>query len=264
MNKVILVSIIAIVAIACAGKRKQLVKYKTIEFDERIPLLDNDPDSVNFHVNLQFVELTDYPDKKALKQVNKQLNKEFFEIKKQNFPEDPISNFKSLLIDITRNYRNECVELKKQYPEMGNSLNYELIKSSNVIYNNNDIIVFEFDTYIYSGGAHGMASKSYVHFDMKTGGLFNINDIIAKNTEAEVNKLIKERCKQLKKNPEFALYNGITPKVGPNFYFDNNNFYFVYNPYEVAPYAAGFIEIDIPLKKLRKYIDKNGPMGFLL
>jgi len=262
VRKIIIALVVLMVLIACATK-KGLVKYRIIEIEERIPLIDNDPDSINYHIELYFTELTDYPDKNALKRAKKELNKQFFEIEKKEFSLDPVVNFKSMLIDLTQNYRKEGIELKKEYKDMSYMLNYELIKLSKIVCNKNDILIIELETYVYSGGAHGLGNKSYLHFNMKTGNAFDLKTVFIKDFESELNNTLLARCNEKKDDEDFMIFEEASPQANENFYFDDKNFYFVYNPYEVAPYSAGYIIIDIPLETIGKWINKNGPVGFL-
>ncbi len=231
--------------------------------EERIPLIDGDPDSINYHVELHFTELVDYKNKESLNLVKKELVKQFFDIKKSDCSLDPITNFKEMIIDLTQNYRKEGLELKKEYGEMGYMLNYELIKSSKIIYNENNLLIIELETYFYSGGAHGMGTKNYLHFDMKTGESFTLKDVFEKGFEKGINKIIQLRCIEKENSEEdFFIFKENKPTANENFYFDDKNLYFVYNPYEIAPYSSGFVTIDIPIEKIEKWLNKNGPVAF--
>ncbi|NJO92839.1 MAG: DUF3298 and DUF4163 domain-containing protein [Chloroflexia bacterium] len=232
--------------------------------EERIPLIDGDPDSINYYVELNFTELLNYPDKTALEKVKKELNKQFFNIEKKEFSADPLVNFKSMIIDLSRAYRAEGLALKKEYGEMSYMLNYELIKYSKIIYNENDLLIIQLETYIYEGGAHGLGNKSFLHFNMKTGHIFTLNDLFKKDFETDINQIIQSRFEEKKQENDFFVFQDAEPTINENFYFDNNTFYFLYNPYEVAPYSSGYITIEIPLKKLEKWINRSGPISSIL
>jgi hypothetical protein len=261
--KKIVIAFILVVIIACAAKRNQVVKFQIIKMEEKIPLVSDDPDSICYHVELNFTELTDYHDKKVLEKVKKELNRQFFEIKKNDCSSDPLINFKLMLIDLTQNYRTEGRELKNEYGEMNYMLNYELIKNTKVVYNKNEVLIVELETYVYSGGAHGIGNQSYLHFNMKTGEVYNLAVIFKPGYKNELNKIIQARCDEKKQSDDFFVFNDARPTVNENFYFDNKNFYFVYNPYEIAPYSSGYITIDIPIEKIENWIDKKGPLAFV-
>ena len=262
MRKIIIALAIITITIACATKNS-LVKYRTIELEERVPLIDGDPDSISYHIELFFTELTDYSDKNVLKNVKKELSRQFFEIDKKEFPLDPLVNFKSLLIDLTQNYRKEGIELKREYQNMNHMLNYEFIKHSKIVYNKNKILIVEIETYAYSGGAHGIGNKSYLHFDMKSGSTFTTDEIFNKGVTKKINQIVQKRCNQKHQKEDFMVFEDAKPQINENFYFDKKNLYFVYNPYEIAPYSSGYMVIDIPIKELDGLINNNGPIAFL-
>jgi len=45
-------------------------------------------------------------------------------------------------------------------------------------------------------------------------------------------------------------FQGDAFEVNENFYFENGNIVFLFNPYEIAPYAGGTSELIIPLSDL--------------
>lgn len=68
----------------------------------------------------------------------------------------------------------------------------------------------------------------------------------------------KDLKKQFGEDYEFmkdTIENGTAPKEEnfQNFIFEKENFVIIFNPYEVAPYAAGILEVKIPYSELRDF-----------
>lgn len=263
MKNITFVIILLLLPFACVTKKNSTVAYKTIDLEESIPLSDNDPDSIHFRIELHFTELTAYSNKKVLEQVKKEFNKQFFEIDNQEVSIDPLTNFKELVENIAQSYRKEAVELKKDYGEMSYMLNYELIKESKIVYNNNNLLFLEVESYVYSGGAHGLGNKQYLHFNMRKGSSFGLNEVFYDGARPAISKMLQEKCETLQNSEDYMLFEEAAPEINENFYFDEENLYFVYNPYEIAPYAAGYVTLSLPIKNIANWIDKKGPMGFL-
>ena len=47
-------------------------------------------------------------------------------------------------------------------------------------------------------------------------------------------------------------------KEDQDFYVDKNNLYIYFPPYEIAPYAAGFVTFKIPFTEIEGMINKEG------
>ena len=72
----------------------------------------------------------------------------------------------------------------------------------------------------------------------------------------------KDLKKQFGEDYEFmkdTIENGTAPKEEnfQNFIFEKENFVIIFNPYEVAPYAAGILEVKIPYSELRSFFRQN-------
>ena len=238
------------------------MSYKLIDLEKDIPLTEGSKDSIHYHIAFSFIELTDYHNQMTLKLVKKELNKQFFNAEKLQFSSKPEENFNTLIKAITPAYREEGLKLKNEMKEMSYVLNYELKKSSKIIYNQNEVLIVEIESYIYAGGAHGMSSIQYLHFDMKSGKEFGIDEVFDPNAKENLKELLIKKCEEMKKDGSSMLFEDAKAEISDNFYFDKQNLNFVYNPYEIGPYAAGYITIPIPIENLKKLIIKDGPMGF--
>jgi hypothetical protein len=249
--------------VSCNTKKNEPVKYKLIHFETNIPLVEGSKDNIHYHVAFKFTELTDYYNDLALKSVKKELNRLFFNAEKLEFSSKPKENFKTLIKAITPAYREEGLKLKNEMQEMSYLLNYELIKSSRVIYNKNEVLIIEIESYVFAGGAHGMGNKQYLHFDMKSGKEFKLDEVFGHKAKERLNKLLLNKGEEIKKQGNSVLFEDAKAELNENYYFDKNNFYFVYNPYEIGPYASGYISIPVSIESIKELITKDGPLGFL-
>ncbi len=263
--KKIIISILAILLFAtCNSKKNKPVEFKTIDFVQDIPLVEGSADSIHYHVEFHFTEITDYQNKEALNLVKTELNKRFFNAEKLEFFANPEDNFKTYIEAITPAYREEGAQIKKDVEEMSYVLNYELIKSSKAVYNQHDILIIEIETYVYAGGAHGLSNMQYIHFDMASGETFGLEEIFGPGSNQKIAELLLEKSEEMKQAKESMLFDDAKAEINENFYFDDKNFYFVYNPYEIGPYAAGYITVELPIESVRDLIVKDGPLAYLV
>ena len=134
-----------------------------------------------------------------------------------------------------------------------------------VILNTPTILTVEEFSYAYTGGAHGNYGTGFYNFDVKTGNLITINDLLQEGFELPLRTIAEPifRAKYLEE--------GMSKYSEAGFYFEEDVFTltdnfaitkeglkFVYNPYEVAPYAMGQQEILIPYKNLADLVKKDG------
>ena len=106
----------------------------------------------------------------------------------------------------------------------------------------------------YLGGAHGSHVVQYYNFNVESGKLLNIGDVVPTEKTQEVLKAMEE---QLCKDWEAQNLADLQEKTGitmlgdlyltNNFLLTGDSIMFLFNQYEIAPYAAGLISVTIPL-----------------
>lgn len=117
-----------------------------------------------------------------------------------------------------------------------------------------DILSYQVNTDCYLGGAHGSYVVLYYNFDKKSGKLLNIRDIVPVEKEKLViDAMKKQLCEDWDAADlaELQEMTGITMLgdvyLTNNFLLKKDSIEFLFNQYEIAPYAAGLIEVTIPL-----------------
>ena len=104
----------------------------------------------------------------------------------------------------------------------------------------------------YLGGAHGSYVIMYYNFDRSTGKLLNIRDLVPADKEAEVIKAMEAQLCQdweAKDMTDLKEKTGITAMgdlyLSNNFTLKGDSITFLFNQYDIAPYAAGLIGITV-------------------
>ena len=125
-----------------------------------------------------------------------------------------------------------------------------------------NIITYQLKEYSYpSGAAHGMDIDYSVTFrkkdglrfnwDMFTGdGLTRLRPVIAKKLRVDYGDDTFFKVPRAE-DPEFSL-----PEMQP--FFTAGGVVFVYQPYEIAPYAAGPIEVTLPFTMVKGMLNATG------
>ncbi|GAB3695115.1 hypothetical protein GCM10027592_16810 [Spirosoma flavus] len=140
--------------------------------------------------------------------------------------------------------------------DMG-SLNgcWELETTADTVHAGPKALTIKFETYAYTGGAHPTSNLTYYTFDRDTGRRLTLNDIVA-DTTALLGVVEKAFRKQQSLLPQdnlevegYFLHEGrffLPENVGLN----REGVIFYYNPYEIAAYSKGPIQVMIPYEQL--------------
>ena len=113
--------------------------------------------------------------------------------------------------------------------------------------------------YSFRGGAHGIQTVSQLVFDKKTGEPLAETDLFAPGYEAPVARLMQAAVKTSMEAEDPEL----VPLVEMDFIVPNGNFsvsptgvQWVFQPYEVGPYALGIITAEVSWEALKPYLKK--------
>ncbi len=156
-------------------------------------------------------------------------------------------------------------EFKKETEDL--KTNWSFKKDITVLLNTPQIISFQIEDALYTGGAHSDYSVNFINIDLDIMKDVKLDDLLLPSYEAELN-LAGEKI--------FRKSYGLSPEQDLNkagFSFENNTFVlndnfgitekgllFYFNIYEIAPYAMGTIDILIPYNQIQNLIDSTGPL----
>lgn len=124
-----------------------------------------------------------------------------------------------------------------------------------------NLLVLELTGYNYPfGAAHGMPTKVYPHINLKNGKFYTLSDLFKPGSKY-VEKLSDIVGKQIANDPQYSYvfpdtYKGI--RADQPFYVDGEALYLYFEPYEIAPYAAGFPTFRIPYAEIMGLISTEG------
>ena len=107
----------------------------------------------------------------------------------------------------------------------------------------------------YTGGAHGMYSFVADVYDMTTGEIISEEDLFSPGYKAGVAKLLASALDDYLADSDtdremlFSM-----PEPNGNFCVSDTHVTWVYNPYEIAPYAMGAIELSVSWDDLKPFL----------
>lgn len=128
-----------------------------------------------------------------------------------------------------------------------------------LVYNENGIISITLLAQEYSGGAHGNELLTTLNYNLERKEVITPSVIFSNpHSEGLSTLILQSLMKEFDvTEPEqlelLGVFNYEEIEVTNNFYFTPNGIAFYYNPYELAAYAVGAIELIIPYSDLNPY-----------
>ncbi|TCB51756.1 DUF3298 domain-containing protein [Acinetobacter sp. ANC 4779] len=114
----------------------------------------------------------------------------------------------------------------------------------------------------YLGGAHGSSSQRYYNFDLEQKKQVELNDILAPNQKAALEKKAHEVFKTWV--VESKLANSVEEyeqawkfTLSDNFYLSSQGLILQYGEYEIGPYVVGLPRLTIPYDQLQTVLKKQ-------
>lgn len=142
-----------------------------------------------------------------------------------------------------------------EFPEY--NIPWEASVEGKLILQSSEIISLEYQLALFKGGAHGYSSVSYLNFDPLTGEQLSHQDIFTSEFKSYAEDLFRKKNNiplgQAINSTGFFFENDKF-QLPRNVGFSKNKIVLRYNPYEVASFAEGGIDLEIPMSDARPFI----------
>lgn len=139
--------------------------------------------------------------------------------------------------------------LKSESEAIGFTTNWEINANASVVYNKNGLMTYDLSVYSYTGGAHGNASTTFRTYDIVDGKRLELTDIF-KDTLALHQAMIKQFDASMSDYIKSNISVDEIPLTS-NVQLGSDTLVFLYNAYEIGPYAMGTIELKMPVQDLK-------------
>lgn len=118
------------------------------------------------------------------------------------------------------------------------------------------VVVWENTTESYAcGAAHGNHSTAYVNFDMTNGKIITISDLFKEGYKDSLTKLVRNKLKT-------SDYNLLIPisqvPLSDEFAITSKGILFSYDPYEIAPYSDGTVQVELSIGEITDLLSDGG------
>lgn len=264
-KKIKLLPLLAI-AIAFVGCQQKTVEREIAsEKVERIAHLNNDKDAPYCDLSVEFEYLKNSKNLATEAKINSTLIADVFGAKDskgtvketiekygQNYVDEYTNSLEPLYLEEIKDNNNESVSVYFMY---------ELKNNTKLNQQNEVLISFVNDFYIFTGGAHGVYATTYYNYDATTGEKVEIDDIFKGDYETDLTQAIYNafKAKDFPNNENseevgfFNLKELLTPST--NFNFTEDGIEFIYGIYEIAPYSSGEPRVVVPYNTIKEILN---------
>ena len=134
---------------------------------------------------------------------------------------------------------------------------YSLMVTPEYLGHVNDFELFEINSYVFTGGAHGMPYSEYLIFDQQTKKPIQLADMLQPNKKSRFNALAYSAYKEWVKtvDEDVASYEKSWPfTLSDNVTLTDQGIDIRYQHYSIGPYAYGMPVLSIPYSQLQGVI----------
>lgn len=121
------------------------------------------------------------------------------------------------------------------------------------------VVCYRWRAYRYMGGAHGMSSERWLTFSLKSGAVLTWQQLFGEDFEEALCRLLSEKLMMqegvatMEALHERGYLYGGEMFVSDDMLMESERIVFHYDPYEIAPYVLGDIDIAFTYGELSPY-----------
>jgi Protein of unknown function (DUF3298) len=122
--------------------------------------------------------------------------------------------------------------------------------------------VYQIKTSVYDGGAHGISETEYVNYDFRHMCVMTYDNMFRPGSGDELLQAVKDCLMTQYDVSSLAELDakGIFSDqlfLTHNFYISGDSVVFHYNPYDIAPYSEGAIDVVVPYLQIADYVNSS-------
>lgn len=145
-----------------------------------------------------------------------------------------------------------------------------------VVFQNQSALVLKREIYEYKGGAHGNTEAKYFNIDLEKNGLLTLDSLLIAEAKPQLLKYIEEALRNYASTkPEllqilaqnesitevYSFWEGYLNDLSGlpvNFFLTTEALGIHWDPYEIAAYAVGAVEITLPYNTIDNILSEQG------
>lgn len=251
---------LSLLLIACGGADENTLEFETVTADKSVNL-SNEVLSPTCKVHLELEAVTENMGHRA-EVINNTVMKRLLDEEEETmqlaanaFAEKYTESYQKTMLPLYNEDRADTT--KRSWYE------YHYVVKCSTQRGSKGTYVYLATVDYYEGGAHGINQLITLNFEAKTGRQLKLADIFAPGYEEPLKAIL---MKALKEKTGFMTLSALRDKgylykmeifPSENFILGEETITFVYNPYEIAPYAVGSTELIIPFSDVKDLLKNS-------
>lgn len=148
------------------------------------------------------------------------------------------------------NLEKECKQYEKECKEQKSKKDFPFEWDGNykVRFNRNGVLSLTVDNYKGAWGGHGISRMDSCNFDLNEGTIIEFDNVFAFQHKEKIYDLLKKHTKD-------AGYDDSGAQDFRGVYLTENDIVVFYHPYIISSGAAGVVEIPMPIRSVKKYLN---------
>ena len=162
---------------------------------------------------------------------------------------------------LTWQFLQDYKDFKKQNPE--SAVFFTLDSKVNVVRQDSSLVGLEFNGYQYAGGAHGATLIKYFNWNVTDHKKIMLASLFKPGYEAELTKASEKIFRKQENLSDTSslkrdyFFKDAKFSLNDNFLITPLGLKFLYNQYEIKPYAAGQTTLDVPYSQIKTLLQPN-------
>lgn len=168
------------------------------------------------------------------------------------------------LFQVSEDKGKSLTQLAKQFMETYHKdkrhLPYTLLSQAQVVRQDSDLVTLELSGYNFMGGAHGNSINTFINWNTAENAPVQLADILTGDYEKPLNIIAEKIFRQQEHLSDTAslktdyFFSDGRFRLNHNFMITPTGIRFLYNQYEIKPYAAGQTNLVVPYSQIKSLL----------
>ena len=261
MKKILVFGMVVLALMGCSKlTNRNGVQTKEYTYEEYYPLAEGRVDSLYVSIALDFPVAV--PNKEVLPVIQQSIKSELFGDAYQDMEiQQAIEAYTAMLKTEYKQNNLPLIDENNGHEELLDAIfSEQQIITSTVMDVHKGILSYAVERYVFTGGAHGSNYRIFYNYNLADGQMLHEEDLFAPGYEEPLTELLLQNI--VEQNEDFQLiedlkhygYNVDEIHPNDNFFLTDSSLVYVFNQYEIAPYALGETEIAVSYEQLRELL----------